>query len=159
LNSDIKIKLYYKGVFVMAKYLGKPNSKPVAFGEEGYINLSGFTEISAESGRKGEIGITDCDGSKRVRISKKLFSALGEPKSMKVLMSDTKVAFVAVAEGTIGAYDVCKGSVIYSTELADKIIALVPDIEFKENATTRCGSIEKIQTDENEAVTVILNFD
>ena len=74
-------------------------------------------------------------------------------------MSDTKVALVAVAEGTIGAYDVCKGSVIYSTELADKIIALVPDIEFKENATTRCGSIEKIQTDENEAVTVILNFD
>ena len=143
----------------MSKIIKKSNSKPVAFGEEGYINLSGFTEISAESGRKGEIGITDCDGSKRVRISKKLFSALGEPKSMKVLMSDTKVAFVAVAEGTIGAYDVCKGSVIYSTELADKIIALVPDIEFKENATTRCGSIEKIQTDENEAVTVILNFD
>lgn len=142
----------------MAKFINKPNYKKIAFGTDGYSDLSGFTEISAESGKKGEIGITDSDGSKRVRLSKNLFSALGEPKSVKVLMSDTKIAFVAVSEGTVGAYDVCKGAVIYSTDLADRIIALAPDVEFKENATTRCGSIEKVQTNEDESITVILEF-
>ena len=142
----------------MAKFINKPNYKKIAFGTDGYSDLSGFTEISAESGKKGEIGITDSDGSKRVRLSKNLFSALGEPKSVKVLMSDTKIAFVAVSESTVGAYDVCKGAVIYSTDLADRIIALAPDVEFKENATTRCGSIEKVQINEDESITVILEF-
>ena len=129
----------------MAKYLNKVNYKKIAFGAEGYSDLSGFT-------------ITDSDGSKRVRLSKNLCSALGEPKAVKVLMSSTEVAFRAVPEGTVGAYDVCKGAVIYSTDLADRIIALVPDVEFKENTTTRCGSIRQVQTNEDESVTVILSF-
>ena len=54
---------FCKGDFIMSKIIKKSNSKPVAFGEEGYINLSGFTEISAESGRKGEIGITISDAN------------------------------------------------------------------------------------------------
>ncbi len=142
----------------MAKFINKTNYKKIAFGAEGYSDLSGFTEVSAEASKKGEIGITDSDGSKRVRIGKNLFSALGEPKAVKVLMSSTEVAFRAVPEGTVGAYDVCKGAVVYSTDLADRIIALVPDVEFKENTTTRCGSIRQVQTNEDESATVILSF-
>ena len=143
----------------MAKIIKKANYQTVAFGAEGYSDLSGFTEVSAEASKKGEIGITDSDGSKRVRIGKNLFSALGEPKAVKVLMSSTEVAFRAVPEGTVGAYDVCKGAVIYSTDLVDEIIALAPNIEFNKNSTTRCGNIEQVQSDENNAITVILNFD
>ncbi len=143
----------------MAKIIKKANYQTVAFGAEGYSDLSGFTEVSAEASKKGEIGITVSDGSKRVRLSKNLFSALGEPKAVKVLMSATEVAFRAVPEGTVGAYDVCKGAVIYSTDLADKIIALVPDVEFEENATTRCGNIKQVQSDENDVITVILRFE
>ena len=143
----------------MAKYLNKVNYKKVAFGAEGYSDLSGFTEVSAETSRKGEIGITVSDGSKRVKLNKNLFTALGEPKSVKVLMSSTEIAFRAVPEGTVGAYDVCKGAVIYSTDLADRIIALVPDVEFKENATTRCGNIKQVQTNVDDSVEVILNFE
>ncbi len=142
----------------MAKIIKKANYQTVAFGSKDYSDLSGFTEVSAEASKKGEIGITDSDGSKRVRIGKNLFSALGEPKAVKVLMSSTEVAFRAVPEGTVGAYDVCKGAVIYSTDLADRIIALVPDVEFKENTTTRCGSIRQVQTNEDESATVILSF-
>jgi len=143
----------------MAKFINKTNYKKIAFGAEGYSDLSGFTEVSADASRKGELGITDSNGSKRIKLNKNLFSALGEPKSVKLIMSDTEIAFVAVPEGTHGAYDLCKGATIYSTELANKIIALVPDVEFKENATTRCGNIGKVQSDENGAVTVILNFE
>ena len=157
-TASVSIFIIMEGVITMARYLGKMNYKKIAYGTEGYSDLSGFTEVSAESGRKGEIGITDSNSVKRVRLGKNLFSALGQPKSVKILVSDTKVAFVAVPEGTVGAYDVCKGATIYSTDLADRIIKLVPDIEFKENATTRCGSIEKVQTNEDESVAVILNF-
>lgn len=148
-----------KGLINMSKIINKVNYKKIGIGDEGYSDLSEFTEVSAEVSRKGEIGITDSDGSKRVRISSNLFSALEEPVSLKLLMSETKVAFKSVPEGTPGAYVVGKGAVIYSTDLAEKIITLVPDVNFKENATTRCGRIEQVQNDENGAVTVILNFD
>ncbi len=143
----------------MAKIINKVNYKKIAFGSEGYSDLSGFTEINAESGKKGEIGICDTNCSKRVRLGSNLFSALEEPVSVKVLLSDTQVAFKSVPEGTPGAYEIGKGAVIYSTGLAEKIMSIASDIEFKDNATTRCGYIEKVQSNEDDSVTVILNFD
>ncbi len=143
----------------MAKFIKKNGYEKIAFGSEGYSDLSGFTEINAETGKKGEIGICDTNGSKRVRLSSNLFSALEEATSVKVLLSDTRVAFKSVPEGTPGAYEIGKGAVIYSTGLAEKIMSIASDVEFKDNATTRCGCIEKVQSNEDSSITVILNFD
>lgn len=143
----------------MSKFINKTNYKKVAFGSEDYSDLSGFTEINAESGKKGEIGICNTNGSKRVRLGSNLFSALEETASVKVLMNDTKVAFRSVPKGTSGAFEIGKGAVIYSTDLAEKIMAVALNTTFKDNATTRCGYIEKVQSNEDDSVTVILNFD
>ena len=51
----------------------------IEFGSTNYSDLSGFTEVSAASGSKGELGIISTDCGKRVRFSKDLFSALDEP--------------------------------------------------------------------------------
>ncbi|MDD6269869.1 MAG: hypothetical protein PUA84_07440 [Oscillospiraceae bacterium] len=142
----------------MSKILRKSTYNKVAYGSENYIDLSGLTEVNAENGRKGEIGICDSDGSRRVCLSKNIFSQLEEPDAVKVLMNDKMIAFRAVPLGTKGAYTLGKGAVIYSTTLADTITANVSDVEFKENATTRFGHIEAVQSDENGFATVILNY-
>ena len=143
----------------MAKFINETNYKKVEFGSEGYLDLSEFTEISSETGKKGEIGITLSKGSKRVKLNKSLFLALGEPECVKVSMSATQIAIKTVPVGTNGAYDICKGAVIYSSALADKIIKIASSVDFQEDATTRCGKIEVVQTEEDGATTAILNFD
>lgn len=142
----------------MAKMI-KKNYEKITVGSEKYDDLKGFTEVSAEVGKKGVLGITDTNGSKRVRLSSELNLVLDEPQNIMVLMSDTQVALRSVPEGTSGSYEVRKGATIYSSTLAERIMSIAKTAEFKENATTRCGSIRQIQTDENGAVTVILNFD
>lgn len=142
----------------MPKIVKKAMSfKKVEFGAEGYLDLSEFTEVASEAS-KGEIGITDSNGTKRVRLGKNLFAALEEPVAVKVLSSDTQVAFKAVPEGTSGAYNVCKCAVIYAPKLAETIMAVAGITDIKENSTKRCGNIVAVQSDENGAVTVILNF-
>ena len=143
----------------MSKFINKTNYKTVSFGSEGYTNLDAFTELTADASKNGEIRIIDNGGSWKVGASKSLYTALGEPHFVKVLMSDTKIAFKAVPDNTPGAYDFCKGSIIYSTDLATKIMALATITEFEPNCTTRCGRIEQVQTDEEGSKTVILSFD
>ena len=136
----------------------KKNYKKIEFGSEGYTSLNEFREVSAETDRRGEIGITDCDGSKRVRIGSNLLALLENPVMIKVYLSDTQAAIKAVPSNSPGAYDVKKGGVVYSTNLAESIMALAPTVEFLPNVTTRCGSIAQLQTDEEGYVTAILDF-
>ncbi len=143
----------------MARLINKNNYKTVSFGSEGYTALDAFTEVTADVSKNGEIRIIDNGGSWKVGASKNLYTVLGEPHFVKVLMSDTQVAFKAVPDGTPGAYEFCKGTIIYSTDLAEKIMALAANTEFKPNVTTRCGRVEQVQTDEDGFATVILNFD
>ncbi len=143
----------------MSKIVKNYNFKKASFGSEGYKDLSGFTELNAETGKTGELRVMISKDSKKVGISKNLYSALGEPKFVKVLISDTQIAIRVVSESTAGAYELRKGAVIYSTSLAEKIMELASSVEFKPNATTRCGRIELLQTDEDDSVTVILSFD
>lgn len=131
----------------------------IEFGSTNYSDLSGFTEVSAASGSKGELGIISTDCGKRVRFSKDLFSALDEPESVKLLVSESKVAFKSVKAGTPGAYELGKGAVIYATDLAERIMQVASKVEFKANATTRCGHIEQVQTGEDGSTIVILNFE
>ena len=143
----------------MSKFINKDNFTPVPYGSEGYKELSGFTELNAEVSRKGEIRICISGGAKKVGASKKLYTALGEPTSVKVLMNATQAAFRTVPDGTPGAFEFGKGAMIYSTDLAEKIMSLASTTEFKDNATTRCGRIDTIQTDEDDFTTVLLSFD
>ena len=143
----------------MSKIIKTNNFKKVSFGSEGYKDLSGFEELQADSGRKGELRIIDNGGSWKVGASKTLYTVLGEPGFVKVLMNDTQVAIKVVPEGTPGAYEFCKGAIIYSTDLAEKIKTLAANTEFKSNATTRCGRIDAVQTDEDGSTSVLLSFD
>lgn len=143
----------------MSRIINGYNYKKVSFGSEGYTNLDAFTELTPTASNHGELRIMDNGGSWKVGASKNLYTALGEPHFVKVLMSDTQVAFKAVPDGTPGAYEFCKGAIIYSTDLAEKIKTLAANTEFKSNATTRCGRIDTIQTDEDGSTIVLLNFD
>ena len=143
----------------MSRIINGYNYKKVSFGSEGYKDLSGFEELQADSGRKGELRIIDNGGSWKVGASKNLYTALGEPHFVKVLMNNTQVAFKAVPDGTPGAYEFCKGAIIYSTDLAEKIKTLAANTEFKSSATTRCGRIDAVQTDEDGSTSVLLSFD
>ena len=143
----------------MARIINGYNYKKVSFGSEGYKDLSGFEELQADSGRKGELRIIDNGGSWKVGASKTLYTVLGEPGFVKVLMNDTQVAIKVVPDGTPGAYEFCKGAIIYSTDLAEKIKTLAANTEFKSNATTRCGRIDSVQTDEDGSTSVLLSFD
>lgn len=40
------------------RIINKPNFKTIESGDEGYNDLKGFTEVKADAGAKGEIGIT-----------------------------------------------------------------------------------------------------
>lgn len=142
----------------MAKYLNKTNFKKVAFGSEDYSDLSGFKEISAESDSRGELGVIKIDNCIRLRLSKNLYSQLEKPEWVKFLMGDKKIAIKSVSDGTSGAYRLGKGAVIYSTPLGDRIIDAVKDVEFKENATTRIGTINQVQENEDGSITVILSL-
>lgn len=75
----------------MAKYLNKNNYSKVAYGTEGYTDLSGFEEVTAEAGSKGEIGVIRIDDCVRIRLSKNLFSQLEMPDCVKVLLGDKKL--------------------------------------------------------------------
>ena len=143
----------------MSRIINGYNYKKVSFGSEGYTNLDAFTELTPTASNHGELRIIDNGGSWKVGASKNLYTALGEPHFVKVLMSDTQVAFKAVSDGTPGAYEFCKGAIIYSTDLAEKIKTLAANTEFKSNATTRCGRIDAVQTDEDGSTIVLLNFD
>lgn len=143
----------------MSRIINGYNYKKVSFGSEGYKDLSGFEELQADSGRKGELRIIDNGRSWKVGASKTLYTVLGEPGFVKVLMNDTQVAIKVVPDGTPGAYEFCKGAIIYSTDLAEKIKTLAANTEFKSNATTRCGRIDSVQTDEDGSTSVLLSFD
>lgn len=140
----------------MAKYLKKYSK--VAFGSEGYADLSNFEEIVAEAGSKGELGITMTDGGIRLRLSKNLFTQLEMPNCVKVMLGNKKIAIKSVPDSTPGAYELGKGAVIYSTALGDRIINAASDIDFKENATTRIGIVNQVQENEDGSITVILSF-
>lgn len=142
----------------MAKYLNNKNYSKVAYGTEGYTDLSGFEEVIAEASSKGEIGVIRIDDCVRIRLSKNLFSQLEMPDCVKVLLGDKKIAIMSVPASTPGSYELGKGAVIYSTTLGEKIIKAASDVEFKKNATTRIGTIDQIQEDENGLVTVILSI-
>lgn len=136
----------------------KKGYKKIEFGSEGYTNLDAFREVSAETDRRFELGVVDCAGSKRVRIGSNLLALLENPVMVKVYLSDTQAAIKAVPDNTPGGYEVKKGGVIYSTNLAESIMALAPDMEFPANVTTRCGTVAQIQADEDGSMTAILNF-
>ena len=142
----------------MAKYLNKKNYSKVAFGSEGYADLSEFEEIVAEAGSKGELGITMTDSGVRLRLSKNLFSQLEMPNCVKIMLGNKKIAIKSVPDGTPGAYNLGKSAVLYSTALCNKIIEAVSDIDFKENATTRIGIINQVQENEDGSITAILDF-
>ena len=143
----------------MAKIIKKNNYKIVTSGSENSINLSEFSELNAESGRKGDIGITETGGSYRVVLYSNILSLLGYAENVKVYLGERMIAIMPVSPDTPGAYEIKKGGIIYSSDLAEKLMALASSVEFKPNATTRCGRIEQVQTNEDDTSTVIISFE
>ncbi|MBR6622592.1 MAG: hypothetical protein IKK91_01640 [Ruminococcus sp.] len=143
----------------MSKLIKSNNYKKVNFGSENAVDLSNFTELNAGSGRKGDIGITETCGSYRVVLYSTILSLLESAENVKVYLGERMIAVKPVSPDTPGAYEIKKGGIIYSSDLAEKIIALATSVEFKPNATTRCGRIEQVQTNEDDTSTVIISFE
>lgn len=143
----------------MAKIIKKNNYKIVTFGSENSINLSEFSELNAESGRKGDIGITETGGSYRVVLYSNILSLLGYAENVKGYLGEHMIAIKPVSTDTPGAYEIKKGGIIYSSDLAEKIMSLASNVDFKLNATTRCGRIMEVQNNEDDTSTVVISFE
>ena len=142
----------------MAKIIKGYNYKKVDFGSENAIDLSNFTELNAASGRKGDIGITETKGSYRVVLYSDILSILDGAEFVKVLLGNNMLAIKRVSSDTPGGYEIKVGGIIYSSDLSEKIMSLASDVEFKPNATTRCGRILEVQTDEEDTPIVVISF-
>ena len=144
----------------MSKYVNKSidNYKKISYGSENAFDLSSFTELNAAAGRKGDLGFTDAGGTYRVVLYSNVLQLLGEPAAVKVFIGDKVAAIVPVSLNTPGAYSVMKGGIIYSADLADSLMALAPDVEFKPNCTTRCGRIDAVQENADGTQIVVISF-
>lgn len=142
----------------MSKVIKGYNYKKVDFGSENAVDLSIFEELNAALGRKGDLGITETGGSYRVVFYSELLFILKEAEFVKILLGPNMIAIKPVSSDTPGAYEIKKGGIVYSSELCEKIMSLNSDIEFKSNATTRCGRILEVQTDEEGNPIVVISF-
>lgn len=143
----------------MSKYIKKATYKTVAAGSEGNVDISAFTELTAGSERKGDIGITETDGSYRVVFYSSILSILGNNRSVKVYLVDAMIAIKPVSSDMPGAFEICKGGILYSSNLAEQIMSLNSEIDFIPRHTTRCGRIIEVQSDEDDTPTIIVKFD
>lgn len=139
----------------MAKYI---NLKKIESSSESYIDLSGFREATSEKQRTGCLSVICTNGTKRLKLNRDLYTALGEPSNIKILLAESKIAIISVADDTQGALSVGKGAVIYNTSLVNQIINLIPDVEFPENASTRCGRLEQLQEDQDGNLAAIITL-
>lgn len=142
----------------MSKVIKGYNYKKVDFGSENAVDLSKFEELNAALGRKGDLGITETGGSYRVVFYSELLFILKEAEFVKILLGPNMIAIKPVSSDTPGAYEIKKGGIVYSSELCEKLMSLNSDIEFKSNATTRCGRILEVQTDEEGNPIVVISF-
>lgn len=114
---------------------------------ERYIDMGEFSEVVADARQTGCISIICTQGCKRLKLNKELCTALEEPSCVKVLLGKDEIAIVHVEEGTPNAFAVGKGGVLYNTDLVNRIVVLAKDIDFPENASTRCGTLTQVQDD------------
>ncbi|WP_295219729.1 hypothetical protein [Ruminococcus sp.] len=144
----------------MAKYLsGNKKFEKVTETDANYIDLTaGFSEITADTGKAGCMSVICTNGSKRLKLNHDLYNALEMPHAVKIQLGKERLAIIAVPEDTVSAFTVGKGGVIYATSLVDKIAEAMPDMEWKENASTRCGRIEQLQEDKNGNTVAIVSL-
>ena len=127
----------------MAKYLKKSIEK-VNSTAESYVDLSDFKEAAPDKQRTGCMSVVCTSGSKRLKLNHDLYAALNEPSSVRVLLGKSKIAIVAVPDGTTGSFKLGKGGILYDV---DEVISLTSGIDFPENASTRCGTLTQVQDD------------
>ena len=130
----------------MAKYLKKSIEK-VNSTAESYVDLSDFKEAAPDKQRTGCMSVVCTSGSKRLKLNHDLYAALNEPSSVRVLLGKSKIAIVAVPDGTAGSFKLGKGGIPYDTAVVDEVISLTSGIDFPENASTRCGTLTQVQDD------------
>ena len=135
-----------KGVIEMSRYLKKSIEK-VNSNAESYVDLSDFKEAAPDKQRTGCMSVVCTSGSKRLKLNHDLYAALNEPSSVRVLLGKSKIAIVAVPDGTAGSFKLGKGGILYDTAVVDEVISLTSGIDFPENASTRCGTLTQVQDD------------
>lgn len=127
----------------MAKYLKKSIEK-VNSTAESYVDLSDFKEAAPDKQRTGCMSVVCTSGSKRLKLNHDLYAVLNEPSSVRVLLGKSKIAIVAVPDGTAGSFKLGKGGILYDTAVVDEVISLTSGIDFPENASTRCSNLMDI---------------
>lgn len=141
----------------MAKYLKKSIEK-VNSNAESYVDLSDFKEAAPDKQRTGCMSVVCTSGSKRLKLNHDLYAALDEPSSVRVLLGKSKIAIVAVPDGTAGSFKLGKGGILYDTAVVDEVISLTSGIDFPENASTRCGRLEQLQEDQDGNIAAIITL-
>ena len=71
----------------MAKYI---DFKKVESSSESYIDLSGFREATSEKQRTGCMSVICTNGTKRLKLNRDLYTALGEPSDIKMIDCQVK---------------------------------------------------------------------
>lgn len=144
----------------MAKIFNKVNFTKLTPTDSNFIDLSEFVEVVATGGsKKGDIGITETAGSYRVVLYSPILSALNDAECVNFYIAGNKVAIKELPPDSNIGYLVKKGGIIYSGDLAEKLMALAPDVTFEERSTTRFGHIMQVQEDEDGSTIVIVSFD
>lgn len=121
---------------------------------EKFVALDAFKAFKCQKFTSGVITVILTDSGKRVKVDKSILETLGNLEAVSTLFSDDAIAICASSVDCVGSFQIRKGGIIYSTELADKIIAMNPDVVFAPNTSTRCGSV--LQAQENDDITAVI---
>lgn len=122
---------------------------------ENFRTLDSFKKFKCEKSTRGVITVILTDSGKRVRIDKSILEALGNPKQVATLYTENEMAICTCSAGDYGSLPIGKGGIIYSTELAEKIMEMNPNVDFKPNASTRCGNVLHAQVEGNETAVIV----
>lgn len=124
-------------------------------GDAKYVDISSFVDFEPDN-NNGAITIIATTNSTRVQLSKPLFTDLGEPEAVKFGVDPERkmITVLPVSATSAKAVPVGKERIIYSTPLAKKIIE-VSTADVKEKGSTKLGTYEVQEFDEDTAMAVI----
>lgn len=143
----------------MPKFVNSPTYNTVDSTSASFIDLGEFEAFQCETNSNGCLSVIPTESGKRIRFGKSLLETIGNPDAVKMLFKGEKLAICTVPLNTPGSYQVKKGGVVYSTQLADQIISLNTNLKFAENSSTRCGEILQVQKMPDESLAAIITFE
>ncbi len=122
-------------------------------GDEGFVDLSNALEFEPED--KGCLGSVAVKGKpSRLQISKNLYADLGEPKAVRVLFVDRRLALIPADLSAPKAVKLGKEPIIYDAALTQKTVDHF-GVTTKDSGTTRFGSYHMQECDDGTLAAIV----